>query len=172
MQSSISQISFFQLFSTAFPSLRQLIILLYWNYGCPIIFNLTVYFFFFFFFSLNWPAGPIRSSSCDVCIFIYMSPSHTIFFEASHWPSGHMTRSQASHWSCDLWANERPRKKLHGEGTHRQTDNQTNRQTDIATLWLNRPSGPIQWKSRIRETLNLLTDADHRTDNNFFFWLS
>ena len=31
-----------------------------------------------------------------------------------------------------------------------QTHRQTNRQTDIATLWLNRPSGPIQWKSIIK----------------------
>ena len=29
---------------------------------------------------------------------MYMSPSHAIFFEASHWPTGHMTRSQASPW--------------------------------------------------------------------------
>ena len=28
-----------------------------------------------------------------------------------------------------------------------QTDKQTNHQTDMATLWLNRPRGPIQWKS-------------------------
>ena len=28
-----------------------------------------------------------------------MSPSYAIFFEASHWLTGHMTRSQASHWS-------------------------------------------------------------------------
>ena len=54
-------------------------------------------------FSPNRPTGPIRSSSRIVCICmyvcIYMSPSHAIFVEASHWPTGHMTRFQASHWS-------------------------------------------------------------------------
>ena len=35
----------------------------------------------------------------SIGIYIGMSPSHAIFFEASHWPTGHMTRSQASHWS-------------------------------------------------------------------------
>ena len=62
-------------------------------------------------------------------------------------------------------------KKTASDGANRQT----NRQTDMATLWLNRPSGPIQWKymsghcnnkkkSRIRETLNLSNDADSRTN--------
>ena len=39
---------------------------------------------------------------------------------------------EAGIWSCDLRANERPRKKMHGKGT-------SNRHTDIATLWKNRP---------------------------------
>ena len=29
-----------------------------------------------------------------VCVFIYMSPSHAFFFEASYWSSDHMTRSR------------------------------------------------------------------------------
>ena len=37
-------------------------------------------------------------------------------------------------WSCDLRANERPRKQLHPM-VH--TDTQTHRQMDIATLWMN-----------------------------------
>ena len=41
------------------------------------------------------PSGPIRSSSRDVRVYVCcLSPSHAIFFEASHWPSGHMTRSR------------------------------------------------------------------------------
>ena len=39
---------------------------------------------------------------------------------------GGLTNERPGIWSCDLWANERPGKKLHGEGT----DTQTNRQTD------------------------------------------
>ena len=41
------------------------------------------------------------------------------------------------------------KKHLNGgtqEGIYIHTHIQTDRQTDIATLWLNRPSGPIQWK--------------------------
>ena len=37
---------------------------------------------------------PILSSSRDVRLYTYMFPSHAIFFEASHWPSDHMTRSR------------------------------------------------------------------------------
>ena len=37
---------------------------------------------------------------------------------------------------------------------HRQTDRQTNRLTDITTLWLNRPSGPIHWKGRLYQQYN------------------
>jgi hypothetical protein len=33
----------------------------------------------------------------------------------------------------NLWANERPGKTLHGEGTDTQTDRQTHKQKDIAT---------------------------------------
>ena len=40
------------------------------------------------------------------------------------------TNERPGIWSFDLWADERPGKKLHGEGTNRQTD----KQTDIATL--------------------------------------
>ena len=39
------------------------------------------------------PSGPSWSTSHKVCLFIYLSPSHAIFFEASHWPSGHLIRS-------------------------------------------------------------------------------
>ena len=35
----------------------------------------------------------------SVCLSVCVSPPHAIFFQASHWPTGHMTRSQASHWS-------------------------------------------------------------------------
>ena len=40
---------------------------------------------------------------------------------------------EAWNWSCDLRANERP-KKTPPDGADRQTDRQTNRQTNIATL--------------------------------------
>ena len=38
---------------------------------------------------------PIQSESCDVRVSV--RPSE-IYFEASLWPTGHVTRSQASHW--------------------------------------------------------------------------
>ena len=48
-------------------------------------------------------------------------------------------------------------KKSHGKGT-------INRQTDIATTRPNWPSGPIRSKSRIRETQNISTKVDSRTN--------
>ena len=56
------------------------------------------------------------------------------------WPEGQW---EAGIWSCDLRANERPKKKLHGKGTNRQT----HKQTDMSTLWPTRPRGPSWWKS-------------------------
>ena len=47
---------------------------------------------------------------------------------------------KAWNWSCDLRANERPQKKLHPMA-------HTSIQTDIATLWLNRPSGAASVKT-------------------------
>ena len=43
------------------------------------------------------------------------------------------TNERPGIWSCDIWANERPRKKLHGEGTVRQTDKKTNGYRDSLT---------------------------------------
>ena len=48
--------------------------------------------------------------------------------------------------------------------TDTQTDRRTDRQTDKSTYRLNRPRGPIQWKSLIRETKHLSTNADSITD--------
>ena len=45
-------------------------------------------------FSLNRPTELTRSSSRNVCIYVYMSPSHAIFFKACHWPSDHMISSR------------------------------------------------------------------------------
>ena len=45
-------------------------------------------------FSPTRPSGPSWFSSRDVRVCIYMSPFHVLFFEASHWPSGHMIRSR------------------------------------------------------------------------------
>ena len=45
-------------------------------------------------------------------------------------------------WSCDLWANERPKKKLHGEGTDIQTDRQTDGHCDSMT-------GSAQWADSV-----------------------
>ena len=45
---------------------------------------------------------PIQSESRDVRLSVCLSPPREIYFEASHWPTGHMTRSQASHWSTLL----------------------------------------------------------------------
>ena len=75
-------------------------------------------------------------------------------------PSRGWGGGEAWNWSCDLRANERPQN--HGKlicspwtsfappglvaQTNRQTDRQTDRQTNMATLWLNRPLWPIQWK--------------------------
>ena len=45
----------------------------------------------------------------------------------------------------NLWANERPGKTLHGEGTDTQTDRQTDTQTDgHRDLLTESASGPIQ----------------------------
>ena len=42
----------------------------------------------------------VAMSVClSVCLSLCLSPPHAIFFQASHWPRGHMTRSQASCWS-------------------------------------------------------------------------
>ena len=51
-------------------------------------------------FSKNRPfADSFIESRCQfiyksIYISMYLSPSHVIFFEASHWPSGHMIRSR------------------------------------------------------------------------------
>ena len=45
---------------------------------------------------LGWFSHRVAMS---VCLSVCLSPPHAIFFQASHWPTGHMTRSQASHWS-------------------------------------------------------------------------
>ena len=44
-----------------------------------------------------------------------------------------MTNERPEIWSCDLRANERPQKKLHGEGTDTQTDTQTDKHRDSMT---------------------------------------
>ena len=50
--------------------------------------------------------------------------------------------------------------KIYHAKRDRQTDIHTNiHTTDIATTRSNRPSGPIRWKSRIRETPILSTDS-------------
>ena len=52
---------------------------------------------FVYFFSKNRPLADsfIESRCPSVCLFVcLMSPSHAIFSEASHWPSGHMIRSR------------------------------------------------------------------------------
>ena len=53
-----------------------------------------------------------------------------------------LTNERPGNWSWDLRANENPRKKAASDGANKQTD----KQTDIATLWLTRPRGPSQWK--------------------------
>ena len=54
------------------------------------------------------------------------------------------TNERPGIWSCDLWRRPLQCKEMSSsQGTYRQTD----RHTDIATLWLNRHSGPIQWTS-------------------------
>ena len=37
----------------------------------------------------------------------------------------------------------------------------TNKQTDIATLWLNRPIWPIQWKSLLADIISSLVQENH-----------
>ena len=46
--------------------------------------------------SPNWPTGWIRSSRCDVRLYvcIILSLPRVIFFETSHWPSDHMISSR------------------------------------------------------------------------------
>ena len=57
------------------------------------------------------------------------------------------------------------KRPLNGTSTvNGQTNRQTDRQTDISTYRKHRPRGPMLWKSRIRETKHLSTDADSSTD--------
>ena len=56
-------------------------------------------------------------------------------------------------WSCDHRDNERPLKNHIGRGQ------KSTQHTDTATTRPTRPRGPSWWKSRIRETLNLLINA-------------
>ena len=60
--------------------------------------------------------------------------------------SGGWDQWVALKWSCDLRANERPKKNplpmAHNHG-------RTHRRTDMATLWLNRPSGADSVKSQV-----------------------
>ena len=37
-----------------------------------------------------------------VCVCVCLSPSHAIFFKASHWPSGHMIRSRPYRFLCSV----------------------------------------------------------------------
>ena len=52
--------------------------------------------------------------------------------------TGHWAHERPGNLSCDLKANERPQNKFRWEGTKIYTD--------IATLWLTRPTGPRQFK--------------------------
>ena len=46
----------------------------------------------------HWADSVIESRCSSACVDVCMSPPSVIYFQASHWPTGHMTRSQASHW--------------------------------------------------------------------------
>ena len=61
-------------------------------------------------------------------------------FQVTKFPSfqGREKQWEAWNWSCDLRANERPKNNF--TRWRKQTDRQTSRQTDMTTLWLNRPS--------------------------------
>ena len=50
-------------------------------------------------------------------------------FDVYHKEGRRVDQWEAGIWSCDLRTNERPRKKLHGKGTDRQTDTHTHRRT-------------------------------------------
>ena len=56
------------------------------------------------------------------------------------WPEGQW---EAGIWSCDLRANERPQKNLHGNGT---LNRHTHTHTDSVTTRPTRPRGPSWWK--------------------------
>ena len=51
---------------------------------------------------------------------------------------GGLTNKRPGNWSCDLRANEMPQ-KTSSNGANKLTDTQTQTQTDITTIWLNRP---------------------------------
>ena len=46
-------------------------------------------------FSLNWSFGRLGLAVVmSVCVSLTLSPSHAMFFDASHWPSDHMITSR------------------------------------------------------------------------------
>ena len=49
--------------------------------------------------SAHWADSVIESHCLSVSMCVCVSPPCEIYFQASHWPTGHMTTSQASHWS-------------------------------------------------------------------------
>ena len=53
---------------------------------------------------------------------------------------------------------------------HILTNKQTDKQTDMATLWLNRPSGPIQWKLSNDQPTNQLNREPLQIEY-FLSWL-
>ena len=65
----------------------------------------------------------------------------------------------------DIWLWEVGAKKLlNGTSKSEQTNKQTHTHMDKSTYRMHRPRGPMLWKSGIRETKNLSTDADSSTD--------
>ena len=66
-----------------------------------------------------------------------------------------------------MWRRPLQRKEWSSsQGTYKHTYIQTNIQMDIATLWLNQPSGPIQWKSIRLQTVSG-NDVVGKTANSF-----
>ena len=58
------------------------------------IFNLLYYFISHFLFFTELAQWAPMSVRVGVCVGTCLSPSHVIFFEASHWPSDHMISSR------------------------------------------------------------------------------
>ena len=72
------------------------------------------------------------------------------------------TNERPGIWSCDLWRRPLQCKEMSSlQETYRHADVHTYTHTDMATLWLNRPSGSIQWKSSSQQINKFLLTNSH-----------
>ena len=82
-------------------------------------------------FSPTRPSGPSWSESRHVRVCVCgMSPSHAIYFEASHWPSGHMIRSRSLIGPSGHMIRSRPRIDRGGKNKTKNIFNNAKKQVN------------------------------------------